>query len=373
MFSNRAYFAETQTGWIRMWADWPSLQPDARYRIDDPANPGYPNLMALDAQIRQARADGLWVMLMPYRHPAWANGTAGLVKDTDAEISFEYADRMSATAWTKYVERGRDAAVYNPSRGALEYRVPDEGYPLDGAWSRFFEFLMRRYRRSVRGFELVNEPNLQLWPQRAPSVSGDPFAASGALTIGERVAQLLATAQAVSARVGHTTDLYAPSSSDSEVVSRRVTHYLEFTTNLLDACAAIGYRPHSRQGWSHHNYSDVEQRVTTRVQLLRDRLRGRWDGAKSSEAGAPTIWVTEGGARVGKMKRLYPAEDPLAAQARCLQTAWDLNAAGDAGVAMLAQYLLYADPNFDCGLLEAAPSTVQRPAYATWKAFPKRM
>jgi len=41
-------------------------------------------------------------------------------------------------------------------------------------------------------------------------------------------------------------------------------------------------------------------------------------------------------------------------------------------VAMLAQYLLYADPNYDCGLLEAAPSTVKRPAYAVWKTFPKR-
>ena len=40
---------------------------------------------------------------------------------------------------------------------------------------------------------------------------------------------------------------------------------------------------------------------------------------------------------------------------------------------MIAQYLLYADPNCDCGLLEPAPSTVKRPSYATWKAFPKRM
>ena len=40
---------------------------------------------------------------------------------------------------------------------------------------------------------------------------------------------------------------------------------------------------------------------------------------------------------------------------------------------MLAQYLLYGDPNFDCGLLEPAPSTVKRPSYATWKSFPKRV
>ena len=40
---------------------------------------------------------------------------------------------------------------------------------------------------------------------------------------------------------------------------------------------------------------------------------------------------------------------------------------------MLAQYLLYGDPNFDCGLLEPAPAMVKRPAYATWKSFPKRL
>jgi hypothetical protein len=227
----------------------------------------------------------------------------------------------------------------------------------------------------VAGFELVNEPNLQLWPQRAPSTTaGDPFAATGALKVGANVAQMLKTAKAVSARFGHTTSMYAPSSSDSEIVSRLVTHYTEFTTNLLDSCAAIGYRPHSMQGWSHHNYSDVEGRVATRVQLLRDRLRGRWVGKTELGAG-PTVWITEGGARVAKMKTLYPAEDPLAAQAKCLQTAWDLHSVGTgggAGVAMLSQYLLYADPNFDCGLLEAAPSTVKRPSYATWKTFPKR-
>jgi hypothetical protein len=198
----------------------------------------------------------------------------------------------------------------------------------------------------------------------------DPFAATGALRVGAQVAQLLATAQAVSARVGHSTSMYAPSSSDSEIVGRLVTHYLEFTTGVLDACAAIGYKPHSSQGWSHHNYSDVEGRVATRVQLLRDRLRGRWTG-KSELGGAPNVWITEGGARVTKMPKLYPGEDPLAAQARCLQTSWDLLGAGT-GVSMAAQYLLYADPNWDCGLLEAVPSTVKRPAYATWKSFPKR-
>jgi hypothetical protein len=376
--ANRTYFADTQTGWIRMWADWPSLQPDGRYRIDDPASPGFAKLQALDEQIRQACTDGLRVMLLPYRHPLWANGMATLVRNSDAEISFAYADRMPAAAWSRYAAGGRNAAVYNPSRRALEYRVPDEGYPLDGAWSRFFEFLVRRYHygqrssgRFVHAFELVNEPNYQLWPQRVPS-AGDPFALTP-LKIAGTVAQLLKTAQAVSARVGHTTGMYAPSSSDTDTGSRIVTRFDEFATALLDAFPAVGYKPHVKQGWSHHNYLDVEERTTARIQALRARLQGRWTGL--AEAGAPTVFVTEGGARIARMKSLYPLEDPLAAQARCLRTAWDVHSAGSgggAGVAMLAQYLLNGDVNFDCGLLEPAPSTVKRPAYATWKTFPKR-
>src|SRR3954470_3869069 len=240
-YSNRTYYADTQTGWMRMWADWPSLQPSEAYRIDDPASPGYANLQALDAQIRQACADGLRVLLLPYRHPLWANGMSSFVRNSDEEISYLFADRMSKAAWDKYVANGRNASAYNPSRRALEYRIPAEGYPLDGRWSKFFEFLYRRYHygqrssgRFVHGFELVNEPNLQLWPQSVPSTTDDPFAPS-TLAIGSRVARLMKTAQSVSARFGHSTRLYGPSSSDSDLGSRMVTPYLDFTSNVLDA------------------------------------------------------------------------------------------------------------------------------------------
>ena len=379
-YENRTYFADTRTAWIRMWADWPSLQPSAAYPPDDPRSPGYANLQALDAQITQACRDGLRVMLMPYRHPLWANNTSQFAswRNSDAEIAFEYSDRMTAAAWNKYVANGRNPGVYNPSRRALEYRVPNEGYRLDGAWSRFFEFLYRRYHygqrssgRYVHGFELVNEPNLQLWPQQAPSPTSDPFAA-GTLKIGPTVAQLVRTAQQVSARFGHSTTLYAPSTSDSDANSRLNTPYDAFTTLLLDSMAQIGYVPHSKQAWALHNYTDVEQRTTLRLQTVRTRLNGRWRGL--AEGTAPTVFVTEGGARIAKMKSLYPAEDPLQAQATSLRTAWTNHAAnsgGGAGVAMLAQYLLYADVNFDCGLLDPSPSTVKRPSYAAWKSFPR--
>ena len=136
------------------------------------------------------------------------------------------------------------------------------------------------------------------------------------------------TAQQVSARLGHTTTLYAPSTSDSDADSRLNTPYDAFATLLLDSMAQIGYVPHAKQAWSLHNYSDVEQRTTLRIQAVRSRLSGRWRGLVEGQA--PTVFVTEGGARISKMKSLYPAEDPLQAQAMSLQTAW-INHASDAG------------------------------------------
>ena len=65
--------------------------------------------------------------------------------------------------------------------------------------------------------------------------------------------------------------------------------------------------------------------------------------------------MTEGGARLAKMASLYPAEDPRHAQAKCLRDAWALHASDTgqgAGVGMFAQYLIYGDPNFDCGLID---------------------
>ena len=69
---------------------------------------------------------------------------------------------------------------------------------------------------------------------------------------------------------------------------------------------------------------------------------------------------------------LYPAEDPREAQAKCIRDAWALHwtdTGAGAGVAMFAQYLIYGDPNFDCGLIDPYPSTVKRPSYFAWKAF----
>src|SRR4051812_50136382 len=65
--ASRRFFAETGTRWVRMWADWPTLMPDAG---------GFAPAVidSLDEQIALARRDGLRVVVTPYRFSAGGDG-----------------------------------------------------------------------------------------------------------------------------------------------------------------------------------------------------------------------------------------------------------------------------------------------------------
>src|SRR3954453_15822420 len=65
-YNNRQWTLQTGTRWIRLWADWPTLMPP-RGQFDAA------RLAALDAQIAQAKADGLKFMLTVFRYTTWAN------------------------------------------------------------------------------------------------------------------------------------------------------------------------------------------------------------------------------------------------------------------------------------------------------------
>jgi hypothetical protein len=376
---NRALLRESATTAVRLWADWPSLQPDRAYAPDDPGSPGAPWLAALDEQIAAANEDGLRVVLQFYRFPAWANGTEApaAVRGTDAEISHAYADRIAPAAWARYVAGGRDPAVYDPPRRGLEFSIPEEGCGPGTAWHRMFAWLHERYRPDrpgglrVDALELVNEPNYQLWPQRAPSATGDPFA-PGPLTVQRTIAEMMASARAVSAAAGRPGMLLTPSFADSDQGGRTVTQYDELTVALLDELARTGAVVARNEIWSHHNYTDVEGRVeATKTQRMRGLLAGRWTGL--ADPTGPVVLITEGGARLSRMRALYPGEDPRAAQAESIRLALERHARDDgpgAGVGMIAQYTIHADPAFDSGLLERWPSTVRRPSFAAWSAGP---
>ena len=74
------------------------------------------------------------------------------------------------------------------------------------------------------------------------------------------------------------------------------------------------------------------------------------------------------------MRALYPMEDARAAQAQSMSLGLLRHARDDgpgAGVWMLAQYTIHADPAFDSGLLEPWPSGVRRPVFDVWSAGPR--
>jgi hypothetical protein len=379
---NRRILRETRTGWVRIWADWPRLQPDPAFALGDPASPGAPYLEALEEQIAVANADGVRAVLVAYRITPWANGTAELVerRATDEEIAFAFFDRIAPRAWARYVREGRDPARYEPGRRALEHRTPPEGFGPESAWAGFFADLYERFHLGrapdphVHAFELVNEPNWNAWPQRAaPDPQADPFTVT-ALEAPARMAEMSITARAIAAARGDTALLLHGSLADAAPEGRRVTSFDEFIPAMLDVLDAAGFAATPRDAWAHHSYNDIERRESgLRVQQVRDLLRGRWTGYAEGEG--PTVFITESGVRVSRMPAHFPQEEPLAAQAECMRVALDeygRDEGAGAGIAMLAQYQTYSDPRFDTGLLEPWPSTTRRPVFDVWAAAPSR-
>ena len=302
---NRALLAQSGTRWVRLWADWPTLMPAPATFADD-------RVAALDAQIAQARADGLRTILTLYRFPTWVNGVA---------------------------------------------RAPLFAPPIDisegGAWGQFVAWTVARYGGAIDVLELTNEPNLQ-WSERAVA----PVT----------VAAMFDTAQRIAGGLGSPIVLAGPGLSD-------VNGYDEFTDRLLDALDARGFVAGSRFAWTHHTYSDVAY-ATDRTADVRRRLARRWAGWPEGDAGEPQLLITESGVTLRTIARRLGIADPAAQrhkQADLLRAAWErlANTADWAGVALFTQYLFHTDPRYDSGLCETAESGgARRPAFEAWRALP---
>src|SRR4051794_27304000 len=78
------------TSFARIWAPWLELQRTAG------SPPGGPSLAALDAQVETALADGLRLIMVPWRYPSWVNGTAGMVFGSAADTDFYPQDRVTS-------------------------------------------------------------------------------------------------------------------------------------------------------------------------------------------------------------------------------------------------------------------------------------
>jgi hypothetical protein len=347
--NNRALLLDSGTAWVRLWADWPSLQPSAS------ALPGGANatrLAALDRQIAQARADGIRVILTNWRFPRWANGTAAL--SASQEATYQLPDRSPEGDSSR--------------RKALEFKLPADLSPT-GSWGRWIAFLAGRYGDQVEFIEIGNEPNLQLWPLQGPSATADAYD-PGPLTVQLALATMFETAQAVAGDVG----LLGPSTADRvDTGSRLGCGYDVFTSALLDELEARGFSGGPGFGWAHHNYTDVElaqSGASNRAARVRSLLEGRWAGWPYGDTANPQVFITEGGARLARIASVYGTGDTRAKQAELVQGNWDRNyaSADGTGIAMVSQYLFFTDPNFDDGLCDA--DGTRRPAYATWSGLP---
>jgi hypothetical protein len=317
--SNRRFVAETGCTWVRLWAEWPKLQP----RPDRA-----PDFKSLDAEIAAARADGMKVMLTSWRYPRWANGTGPLTPEQDAE--FELRDRVDPDG---DVARRKD----------LTFRPPADLSP----GSAFGRWIAGLGDRDVDAIEVVNEPNFQLWPQRDVHVP---------------VARMMATARAV---LGGRSLVVGPATADRNGSGALDTDHLEFARALLDELDKIGFRPDDRTAWSHHNYGDVESDAADRIAAAGALVRDRWPGVP--------ILVTESGARLTTIARKERLRDDALVrrrQAELIARGCERLRVGPEGeaVGLVLQYLFITDMNYDSGLCELDGRP--RPSYYAWADLP---
>ena len=312
--TNRRYVAETGCSWVRLWAEWPKLQP----RPDEP-----PDFGSLDEEIAAARADGLKVMLTAWRYPRWANGTADLTRDEDAR--FELSDRLKP---------GADPA----RRKDLTFRPPDDLGP-DSPFGRWLSALGRRDADAI---EVVNEPNLQLWPQTDVHVPA---------------ARMIATAREV---IGDARTIVGPAASDRVGTNHLSTDHEDFARALIAELDRVGARP---DAWSHHTYGDVENDTGERLAAAARPVRRRWPDMP--------IYVTESGARLTAIARKERLRDDVVVrrrQAELIARGHDRLRAGADTVELVLQYLFITDMNYDSGLCEL--DGTPRPSYFAWAALP---
>src|SRR3954466_9856243 len=186
---NRAFFAQTGTRWVRMWADWPTLMPAASGF--EPAMIG-----SLHARLAPARRDGLRIMLTLYRFATWANGTAAMTPD-----------QLAATM----PDRKATAAAPDKRAKALKQRYPAAVSPTS-AWGDFVDRIASRYSRgnparpsldaTIDVLELGNEPNLQWWPQQGAGDDPANAYAAGPVVFHDVLTRMFATAKTIVARYG---------------------------------------------------------------------------------------------------------------------------------------------------------------------------
>jgi hypothetical protein len=403
---------EGRAGWVRLFVDWPSLQPEQDFSLDNVHldERTRPFIESLDAQVVFARQNNLKVVLaVHHRFPLWSNGTP------DPGCSFRCE---AQTDPVNKAECERLCGMINdPNAARLKLKRPRSPFgrvpadlDVDSPWGRWIDFLVRRYgysaetrdaRRYVDYLEVVNEPNLTMWPQWRDDRVGNRDDIRGRLVIANNVALMFKTAQEIVARrngeanvldAEHATTvkLAGPAASDvldpkpaapGDSAERKEkkkrlravrTGYETFTRELLVQLGRERFNPKSYFSFSHHDYADVERArraaptfdpkartladptgSTNSAAWVRELLRvgtgagraNRWTGWPDAEH--PGLLITESGARLSEVGDEDSQADLVGRNFELL-----LSDGGRlrAGIGLSLQYLTYSDICFDTGL-----------------------
>ena len=131
------------TSWLRLWADWPSLQHVAG-EPPGTGTLGATSLAALDAQIDAAHADGMKIILLPYRYPRWANGTEGISRRRRRTTTSSSRGTAHARL-TQYLDLRAGSPRHDQLEGPRVPACPTDGFGPDSLWAGYVAWLWDRY------------------------------------------------------------------------------------------------------------------------------------------------------------------------------------------------------------------------------------
>ena len=248
----------------------------------------------------------------------------------------------------------------------------------------FVTWLWNRYADRLAAFEVVNEPNGQLWPQRSTGESDDINVVWGTegteLLTTPAVAEMMATVDALARSQSDPPLLLAPSCSDSLTVAPRVTTTTHanptlpsgdpFAESLLRALARRSFDGGERWVWSYHNYTDIERKNQQVVYLRRALIERRLDGPAARRRSRGVVHRgrlphhRSASASGGLGRDLPPTVEAKRLQGLVITEALSRHhyaKGAGAGVGMLTQYTTYAE-GFNSGVLEPLAGAPPPPA-----------